>query len=280
MFATLSRTWELTKESFAVLRADKEILLFPVMSSIAAIVVTASFFIPLFMTGAFQSLQEGGETSPFHYLVLFVFYFANYFVIIFFNSALMACANIRLSGGDPTVADGLRIAQSRLGRIAAWALVAATVGMILRAIEERSQKLGQLVTALIGAAWTLLTYFMIPVILFEDLSIGDSIKRSGAIFRKNWGEQVTGGFSFGLIFFLLLIPGVIITAVLVAVIPLVGVLFAVVYFLGLAAISAAVKGIFTVALYRYATNGEVPAGFSPALVQGAFTPKGVIGLPS
>jgi hypothetical protein len=274
MFATLSRTWELTKESFAVLRADKEILLFPVMSSIAAIVVTASFFIPLFMTGAFQSLQEGGETSPSHYLVLFVFYFANYFVIIFFNSALMACANIRLSGGDPTVADGLRIAQSRLGRIAAWALVAATVGMVLRAIEERSQKLGQLVTALIGAAWTLLTYFMVPVILFEDLSIGDSIKRSGAIFRKNWGEQVTGGFSFGLIFFLLLIPGIIITVVLAMAIPLLAVLFAVVYFLGLAAISAAVKGIYIVALYRYATNGEVPAGFSPALVQGAFTPKG------
>jgi hypothetical protein len=274
MFATLSRTWELTKESFAVLRADKEILLFPVMSSIAAIVVTASFFIPLFMTGAFQSLQEGGEPAPFHYVILFAFYFANYFVIVFFNSALMACANIRLSGGDPTVADGLRLAQSRLGRIAAWALVAASVGMILRAIEERSEKLGQIVAALMGAAWTLLTYFIIPVILFEDLSIGESVKRSAQIFRKNWGEQVAGGFSFGLIFFLLLIPGIIITVVLVSVIPIVGILFAVVYFLGLAAISAAVKGIYTVALYRYATKGEVSPGFSPALMQGAFQPKG------
>jgi hypothetical protein len=274
MFATLSRSWALTKESFAVLRADKEILLFPVMSSIAAIVVTVSFFVPLFLTGAFQSLQEGGQIAPFHYVVLFVFYFANYFVIIFFNSALMACANIRLSGGDPTVADGLRMAQSRLGRIAAWALVAASVGMILRMIEERSEKLGQLVAALMGAAWTLLTYFMIPVVLFEDLTIGASLKRSSEIFRKNWGEQVTGGISFGLIFFLLLIPGIIITVVLAMAIPLLAVVFAVVYFLGLAAISAAVKGIYTVALYRYATKGEVPAGFSPALVQGAFQPKG------
>jgi len=272
MFATLERTWVLTKQSFAVLRADKEILLFPVMSAIAAIAVSATFLVPLFMTGAFPSGEEE-PVKPVFYLWLFLFYYANYFVIIFFNSALVACANIRLSGGDPTVSDGLRIANSRMGRIAAWALVASTVGLLLRMLEERFEWLGRLVIGLIGVAWTLITYFMVPVIVFEDLTIGDSIKRSTDLFKRNWGTEVVSGFSFGLIFFLLGIPGVLLMFVGFAVHPLFGIVLGVLYFLTLAAVSAAVKGIFTVALYRYATQNEVPPGFSPELVRGAFAPR-------
>lgn len=271
MFRTLGRTWDLAKQSFAVLRADKEILLFPVLSAIAAIVVSASFIVPIVMSGALPA--KGEEPGLGFYLILFAFYYVNYFVIIFFNSALVACANIRLEGGDPTVGDGLRIARQRIGRIAAWALLASTVGLILRVLEERAEKLGQLVVALIGLAWTLITYFMIPVIIFEDRSIIDSVKRSAELFRRNWGEQVVSGFSFGLLFFLLAIPGFLLGFVGFAVHPLAGVVLAVVYFLILAAVAAAVKGIFAVALYRYATNGEIPAGFSSALVEGAFTPK-------
>jgi hypothetical protein len=272
MFATLRRTWELAKQSFAVLRADKEILLFPVMSAVAAILVSISFLVPLLQSGALQSLTEG-EAKPGLYAVLFVFYYLNYFVIIFFNSALVACANIRLSGGDPTVGDGLRTAAGRIGRIAVWALVAATVGLLLRALEERFEKLGQLVISLIGLAWTLITYFVVPVIIFEDLSIFDSIKRSAQLFRRQWGEQVVGGFSFGVLFFLMAIPGFLLAFVGFNIHPLAGVALGVIYFVVLAAVASAVKGIFVVALYRYATKGEVPAGFSPELVQSAFRPR-------
>lgn len=270
---TLGRTWDLTKQSFAVLRADKEILLLPVMSAIAAIVVSVSFFVPLALTGAFQAM-ESDKSNLTTYVVLFCFYYINYFVIIFFNSALVACANIRLSGGDPTVSDGLRMARQRIGRIAAWTLVAATVGLILRILESKRNKLQQLVLALIGTAWTLITYFIIPVIVFEDLSVFESVKRSTEIFRKNWGEQLTSGFSFGLLFFLLALPGILLGVLGVMVHPLAGVAVAVIYFLLLATVAAAVKGIFMVALYRYATQGEVPAGFSPQLVEGAFRPIG------
>ena len=272
MFSTLGRTWGLTKQSFAVLCADKEILLFPVMSAVAAILVTITFLVPLYTAGAFQAV-EGSRANVATLLVLFLFYYANYFVIIFFNSALIACANIRLSGGDPTVADGLRIASERLGRIALWALVASTVGLILRMLEERAEKLGRLVVSLLGTAWTLVTYFIIPVVVFEDLSIGDSIKRSAELFRRNWGEQVVSGFSFGLLFFLLALPGLLLGFVALALHPLAGVAVFVIYILGLAAVAAAVRGIFTVALYRYATKGEVSGGFSPELVQGAFAPR-------
>ena len=271
MFATFSRTWELTRQSFAVLRADKEILLFPVLSAVAAVVVSMSFIVPLLMSGFLQRTE--GALLPTDYLLLFAFYYANYFIIIFFNSALVACANIRLSGGDPTVADGFRHASARLGRIAAWTLVAATVGFILRILEERAESIGRFVVSLIGLAWNLITYFIIPVIVLEDLSITDSIKRSAGLFRQQWGEQVTSSFGFGLIFFLLALPGVIVGVLALALHPLLGMGFMLIYFLGLAAVAAAVKGIFNVALYRFATKGEIPAGFSPDLVQNAFAPK-------
>ena len=273
---TLARTWDLTKQSFAVLRADKEILLFPVMSAVATIIVSLSFLIPLLLSGAFQAV-ESSEATATAYLTLFAFYYVNYFVIVFFNSALVACANIRLGGGDPTVGDGLRIASSRLGRIAAWALVAATVGLLLRILEERAEKLGKFVVSLLGLAWTLLTYFIVPVIVFEDLSIMDSIKRSAGLFRKQWGTEVVSGFSFGLIFFLLALPGIALGFAGFLIDPWVGLgtlTLMIIYFLVLAVVSAAVKAIFTVALYRYATKGEVPAGFSPDFVQRAFAPKG------
>jgi hypothetical protein len=267
---TLGRTWELVKESFAVLLADKEILLFPVLSSIAAILVSVTFLVPLHQIGAFEAMEQGrGETVD--YILLFFWYYLSYFVIIFFNSGLVACANIRLSGGDPTVRDGLRIAFGRLDRILVWALVAATVGLILRTLEQRSRRLGRLVISLLGLGWTLITYFIVPVIIFENRSVFDSIRRSSELFRRNWGEQVAGGFGFGLLFFLLALPGLALGVLGSGIHLIVGIALAVIYFLVLSAVGAAVKGIFTVALYRYATQGEVPAGFSKHLVQGAFT---------
>lgn len=268
---TLSRTWERTKQSFAVLRADKEILLFPILSAAAAILVGATFLLPLHQTGALEALEQGAAT-PVNYATLFLWYYADYFVILFFNSALVACANIRLSGGDPTVSDGLRIAAGRLARIALWTLVAATVGLILRALEQRSEKLGRLVISLLGMAWTLTTCFILPVIVFEDRSVRDSIKRSAELFRRNRGEQVVSGFGFGLLFFLMAIPGFVLGVLAAAIHPLAGAIVAIVYFVNLAA-AAAVKGIFTVALYRYATQGQAPGGFSAELVAGAFTAR-------
>jgi hypothetical protein len=264
----LGRTWQLYKQSFAVLSADIEILLFPVMSAVAAILVAASFFVPLYQVGTFAAIHN--HTAKWDdWACLFAWYYTNFFVIVFFNSALVACANIRLSGGDPTVRAGLRIAFLRLHRIAAWTLVAATVGLVLQSLKNRRNVLGGLLGAAIGLGWTLITYLIVPVLIFEDCGVFGSIQRSAELFRKHWGEQVAGSFGFGLLGLLMFIPGFLLGALVWFYDPVSGIIVGVVYLLILATVSSAVRSVFTAALYRYASAGEAPPGFSADIIDGA-----------
>lgn len=257
--------WRLFKESFAVLAADEELLVFPVLSGISALALGASFFLPLYRDGVFLALRHH-RASLNNYAVLFTWYYINFFAGIFFNSALMACANIRLSGGKPTVSAGLRIAIGRLGRIAAWAFVAATVGLVLSSFRDRRNWLLNIVASGASLAWTLLTYLIVPVLLFEDRGVVASISRSRELFASHWGEQVAGSFGFGLLSFLLSLPALALAAACWRWDPIGGIIFAGVYLLILAAVFSAVKGIFTVALYRYATAGTAPPGFSAGVI--------------
>ena len=265
---TLDRTWRLYKESFNVLSADIEILVFPIMSAVAAVGVAASFLIPLYRVGTFEAIHSGAAKWD-DYAILFVWYYFNFFVVIFFNAALVGCANIRLMGGDPTVGDGLRIAAARLLRILAWAFIATTVGVFLQSLRNRRNLLGSLLGGALGLGWTLITYLMVPVIVVEDLNMTNSIHRSAELFRKNWGEQVAGSFGFGLLNLVLLLPGLALGALLWQVDRAAGVIVGVVYALILAVVTSAVKGVFTAALYRYATSGQAPQGFSADLIQGS-----------
>lgn len=270
---TLDRTWQLYKQSFAVLSADVEILLFPVMSAAAALVVSASFFVPMYRIGAFEAMRA--RTARWDdYAVLFAWYCLYYFVIIFFNSALVGCANIRLSGGDPTVTDGLRIAVARFPRIVAWTLVAATVGVLLQSLRNRRNILSGLLGSALGLGWTLITYLIVPVLMFENRGVYDSIYRSAELFKKHWGEQVAGSFGFGLLNLMLFLPGLLLGALFWTWDRGFAVIAVLVYTLILAAVSSAVRGVFTVALYRYATSGEAPPGFSAGLIDGALRGRG------
>ncbi len=257
---TLGRTWKLYKQSFAVLGADTEILLFPVMSAVSAVLVAAAFFFPLYFSGTLLAIKDGAGGWA-DYAVLFVWYYLNYFVVIFFNSALVACANIRLSGGNPTVAEGLRVAMSRITRIAAWAFVAATVGIVLSWLRDRGNRLVRLLSSGLAVGWALITYLIIPVIIIENRNVSDGMLRSSELFRKHWGEQVAGSFGFGLLNLLLLVPGLLLGWLVYPYDLGAAIILTMVYILLLAAVSSAVKGIFTVALYRFATDGVAPYGF-------------------
>lgn len=279
MFQRLTTGWHLARQSFHVLRLDKELLLFPVLSGLACLLVLASFAVPLWYTDALNGLQEEGADAqnPLALLVMFAFYAVNYFVIIFFNSALVACAMIRFHGGDPTVSDGLRAASRRLPQIAAWALVSATVGMILRLIESRSQRVGQIVAAVIGMAWTVTTYFVVPILVVERAGPVDAFQRSVSLMRRTWGESLSAGFSAGFISFLLSLPGVLLVVIGIflmssgTTVPgIVVVALGVCLLLLASLVSSAVSSILLAALYLYATEGEVPEYFDRHLIEHAF----------
>jgi hypothetical protein len=269
----IARTWELARVSWSVLRADKELMLLPIMSAICSIVVSASFFIPLLLI---PEVIADGRPSPAVYVGLFLFYLVNYFVVIFFNTALISAATIRLKGGDPTLRDGLAFAWENVGSILQWAAVAATVGMILRTIEERVGWLGKIIISILGAAWTVATYFVIPVMVYEKVGPFEAIKQSTAMFRKTWGERVVSSVSFGLLFFLLAIPAiavVFLAASLGTVVFVMALVLAVIYVLTLAVISAALNGIFVAALYQYVHTGEIAGPFTSQMLGSAWQSK-------
>ena len=279
-----SRSWELVKQSFTILRSDKQLMLFPVLSAVSCFVVTAA----IATGGAFLLLPAraaaiaAGERfnlnqSPMFLLGMFTLYVVNYFVIVFFNVALVGVANSRLMGGSWTFKDGLELAWQRKGTILEWALVAATVGVLLRTLEERLGLIGRLIMRIIGIAWTLACYFVVPVLAFEDLTPVDALKRSSKLFRDTWGEKVIGGFSLSMVSLVLMLPGIglpMAAAFLAGINGMMaGLILMVLYFLVLSVFMSAVGGIFNAALYRYACFKQVPPAFSEELIASAWAPK-------
>ena len=266
--------------SWDVLKQDKELLLFPLLSGICCVLVLASFAGPILAMTDWQAASEAvaaqellasdgdmSTTQAWQMLTLFLFYLSNYFVIIFFNAGLIACAQIRMEGGDPTVSDGLRAAWARLPAIAGWAVLAASVGMLLRLIEQRSNLVGKIVVALLGMAWSLTSFLVIPILVIDNESPVGALQRSAAMLKKTWGEQLIGNFSFGLIFMLLALPGILVLVVGVTAQSVTLIVFAVLYFIGIALAQSALQGIFQAALYLYMRDGEAPEGFEAATLQ-------------
>lgn len=283
MFDRIGTGWELMKQSFGVLRHDKELVLFPVMSGVACLLVIASFAVPLWSMPWFREAVENKDVqqNPVMWVLLFVFYVVNYFVVVFFNAALVSCALKRLSGGDPTIGYGISEAMSRLPQIAAWALVSGTIGFLLKAIESKNEKLGSLVASLLGAAWAIATYFVVPVLVVEKVGPWDALKRSTSLIRRTWGEALVGNMGISLIIFVATLPGVamiILGFVLGAAtsqmaITVACVLLGVIWMVGASLVSAAAQSVLLTALYLYASEGTVPPQFDATLLQNAFAKK-------
>jgi len=281
MFDRISNSWALAKASWAVLRADKELIVFPIVSFIAAIVVTISFIIPFAVSGLFAGLaerQSGVEVTT--VVITFLFYLVQYTVIFFCNTALVGAALIRLRGGDPTVRDGFRIASQRFGSIVGYALIASTVGMILRWIRERGI-LGQIAAGLFGLAWNIATYLVVPVLVIENVGPIEAVKRSTALLKKTWGEQIVGnigiGAVFGLLTFLIILLAIPLFIAVAATKSAAVIIFAVVLFvvalIGISLIGATLNGIYTAAVYQYAAEGSGGSYFEEDQIKSAFRAK-------
>ncbi len=276
----MSNSWAMLKASATVLRLDTELLIFPLLTMFAVVLITISVGALIAFFGGPEALEALEDPGYLVYSGGFVYYLIVYTVAFYFNAGLVGATLIRLDGGDPTVGDGISIANKKLPTILGYAAISATVGMVLRAIEERVGALGRIVVGLIGMSWALATYLTVPVLVTRDVSAFDAVKESAEVFKRTWGEQVVGNAGIGLASFVLFVAMTAIAVPLIILvssingalaIPMVISLVGGYIFLGL--LSSALKGIYSAALYRFATTGDAGEHFNTAMMEQAFRPK-------
>lgn len=282
MFERLSNGFALAGSTWRVLVRDKHLLVFPMVSGFLFLLVVISFAVPLATLVDWnqfeQKLQANNNRPPvWVYAVAFAYYFCTYFVIVFCNSALISCALLRFNGESPRLADGFKMALARLPQIFAWALVSATVGVLLKVIESVHEKAGEIVAAVLGTAWSVMTFFVVPVLVVEKVGPVAAVGRSVSLLKKTWGEALVGNMGLNFIMFLLAIPIVILFIVGFVVLAkgMMAPGIAVLVVAGIAllihmAISAALHTILLAALYQYAHDDRIPEGFDRGVMVGAF----------
>jgi len=276
----LRRSWQLVKSSWGVLRSDKELMLYPVASGIAMFIALTLLGLVWVSSGGFDRLDDGDGLGLLDLVFVYLLYFVVSTVGVFFNSALIGAANIRLDGGDPTLADGFRIAVSHLPAILGWAAIAATVGLLLQVLRERGGAMGAVVSLIGNMAWGLITFLVVPILVVEGVGPVEAIKRSAGLLRKTWGEQILGNFSIGLvtslIFIAVMLGGGAVTFLLLSVSDVLGILAFILLVLVLVIvglIGSSLSGIFNIALYRYASGRDADAFFPQETLAGAFRTK-------
>jgi hypothetical protein len=271
MFATIGHTFELMKMSWDVLMKDKELLFFPLFTVIGLVAVISIFSGIAGSTGAFTRLDANAISRGDQILYVLAF-FSSYFVIIFFNAALISAALDRLRGGDPNVSSGLSHAFAHIHTIFIWALIAATVGLALQLLRANQRNVfARMIIDMIGGVWDFLTFFVVPILVSENVGAIGAIKRSSGLVRKTWGRQITASFGFILVYILAVIIGAI-PAILVGFVSGIAGVAVGIMTVGLAVCTVqALEGIFKAALYEYAM-GEKPAEFDLRTLQTAYKP--------
>ena len=272
-FDRLSNGWTLAINSFKVLKENKQLIIFPVLSGISLVLIMGSFVLVFLGVNGWsdENLEDPGTVG--NYLSLFLFYLVNYFIVVFFNMGLIHCTRLYFRGEEVSINAGLRFSLSRIGTIFSWAVFAATVGTILRIIQEESGFIGKIITGIIGIVWNIATFFVVPVIAYEGLGPIAAFKRSSQLMKQKWGESLGATFSFGLIQFLAMIVLIIPLFFIGNMIhPIGGIALAIMGVFIIATIFSAAQTIFVSAVYHNITDEPVKH-FNQQMIDGLFQKK-------
>jgi len=289
MFEAFSRSWEITKLSLDVIRKDKELLLFPLLAGIFSAIFFIAMLFPTILSsllfGDSQALSTFG--SVFDFIIVFLTYFGLAFIAVFFNVCVVYTTKKRFEGGNATFIESLKFAFSKIHLVFLWSLVSATVGLILRLIDNAAEKSGnigklllRITTSILGTVWSIVTIFVIPGLVYHNLGPLAAIKKSIEVLKKTWGESLIRYYGTGLVQFAFIILWFLLTLILIIVgIPLGGI--ALVIVISLSAISFIfiiiffnlINSIFNTALYVYADTGKIPSGYSKNVMSNAFARK-------
>ena len=273
-FSTIGRGWEMSKLSMGVVKKDPELLVYMIVAGLMSLACLVGMALPQFLEMAWAVNPDGSFTSA--YLgFTFVAYMVLSIVVVFWNCAIIANANIRLTGGDPSFADGFNAAVQKLPIIILWGIIAGTVGLLLKALEgaarssenSANQALAMVIHLVGGFAWWVMTFFMLPHLIIEGKGLGEALKSSKSTFFGTWGENITSGLGIGLVGFLIAIPLVILTLALTTALGPAGLLVGAIGFGLLLAWVNAAEQVAVVALYRFATDGKMPKLYRDAGMQ-------------
>lgn len=277
LFDRLGNGWNLGIKSLEIIANHPKLLLFPVLSGVALILILLSFataffgmagFDPALIEGVFERIEEMGQSVSI--MIGFVFYLITYFVVVFFNVGLVHNARLIFSGEEPSIREGIAFAAHRAPTIFAWAALAATVGMLLQAIEER---VGGLVSGILGFAWSMATYFVVPTLAAEEIGPIEALKKSANTIKSKWGESIGAGFSLGLFVLVGIVLSLIAGFTFGFIIhPGIGVLIGFLTFFVTLIANSAARNIFLTAAYEH-TQGNTPENFNEETLDGIFMPK-------
>ncbi len=259
--------------SFRILQDNPKLLLFPIFSSLSLLTVMGTFLGGMAIISGLDYSSWMEDASVLQYLLLFGFYLLNYFVIVFFNVGLVYCAKRIFEGHEVTLTEGLNFSYSRIGVILQWAALAATVGVILRTLQENLGWVGKIIVGLIGMVWSIATYFVVPVLAFEGLAPIAAVKRSGNLIKEKWGESLSANVGFG-VFYLVGYLVIFISGFLMGYVlhPVVGIVLAVLAILVLHIVVSAAQTVFLAAAYQR-VNDEPFGDFSGEVLDGMFVRK-------
>lgn len=277
------KSWELGKASWQMLRSNPQFLLFPMVSSVAAVIVAIILGFGGFLAipDFTDRLEASNEQSWPVYALLVLITLVGTIITIYFNTALSAAVMQEMDGQEATFKSGLAVASQRKGIILQWAVISTTVGLVLSALRERGGIAGSIASMIGGMAWGLATFFVIPILAARNVGPVDAIKESASLLKRTWGEQVIGGAGIGLFSFIITLPLIIVAVVLAGIgigsgslalaIPTIAVALALI--LIAVAVGTSLSSIFHTVVYRWATAHDVAPGYESGMLESAFAPK-------
>lgn len=283
-----SRSWLITKLTFGVINKDRELIGFAFLSFIFSAIYSVAMIFPTIVPSLMQEDFTAESLEFYQYGILFLTYFGLAFIATFFNVCVVYTTKIRFEGGNATFGESFRFAISRIGVIAQWSLLSATVGLLLRLLHEAASKLGKvgeivakIVISLLGMAWSIMTVFVVPVLVYENLGPVDAIRKSASVIKKTWGESLIKTIGLGLVQFLvflvIILASVALTFALTDAFSFTGLLIGVSVGIALLLLAGLIftvaNTVFNTALYVYANNNTVAEGFNVDVVRDAFRPK-------
>ena len=265
-FGSISNTIELMKSCIRVLKKDKELILFPVLAAIFVILFVWIIF--TFVGLDISALTaEDNQSEEMPVIPLLILLFGANFIVVFFNSALVSAALDRLRGGDPNIRSGLSHASKHIHHIFIWSIIVTIMALIFAAIRASARNrgaVGQIMTSifasLLQAGWAMMTFFVVPIIVSENLSPFAAIKRSSGLFKQTWGNQVTANFGFGIFQILALLASAALGWFFGLMSANLGMIVGVLCATTSISIIYTLEGIYKAALYEFAM-GEKPLEF-------------------